>query len=82
MSEYINTAAAISPVAEAQRGFRPLYYTDTVNHCPGCGHSAWHIGRVSAECAHCETAIPLAHVNIQSAHPIIHHSGSSRAMAA
>lgn len=29
-------------------------------HCPGCGRSHWYVGRVSAECGFCETAIPLA----------------------
>ncbi len=38
----------------------PLYYADSVNHCPSCGHSHWHIGRSSAECAFCNDAIPLA----------------------
>lgn len=27
--------------------------------CPGCGRSSWLIGRLSAECAFCGTAIPL-----------------------
>jgi hypothetical protein len=30
-----------------------------VNHCPGCGRSHWIIGRLSAECAFCSTALPL-----------------------
>lgn len=41
----------------------PLYYADGVNHCPSCGHSHWHIGRTSAECAFCNDAIPLAQTN-------------------
>ena len=28
--------------------------------CPGCQHRAFHIGRQSAECARCGTALPLA----------------------
>ena len=42
------------------RGFMPLYYAGESNHCPGCGGMHWHIGRVSAECARCETALPIA----------------------
>ncbi len=42
------------------RGFMPLYYAGESNHCPGCGGTHWHIGRVSAECARCETALPIA----------------------
>jgi len=30
------------------------------NHCPGCGRSQWLIGRSTAECAFCHTALPLA----------------------
>lgn len=28
--------------------------------CPGCGRSHWHVGRATAECAFCATAMPLA----------------------
>jgi hypothetical protein len=42
------------------RAIVPLYYADTVNHCPACGHTHWHIGRSTAECAFCATAMPLA----------------------
>lgn len=38
-----------------------LYRGDTVNACPGCGRSHWFVGRVMAQCACCETALPLAH---------------------
>ena len=41
------------------RGFRPMYHTDAVNYCPGCGHVQWYVGRISAECAFCATALPL-----------------------
>jgi PilZ domain len=44
----------------AQRGHHIVYRTDSSNHCPGCGRSHWYIGRVSAECGFCGTAIPLA----------------------
>ncbi len=29
-------------------------------HCPGCGQRQWHVGRVTAECAACETALIIA----------------------
>lgn len=41
------------------RGYAPLYRADAHNHCPGCGRSHWIIGRMMAECAFCETALPL-----------------------
>src|SRR5579885_2193931 len=44
----------------AQRGHHIIYRANESNHCPGCGRSHWYIGRVSAECGFCGTAIPLA----------------------
>jgi len=41
------------------RGFHVAYRQDTVNHCPGCGRTHWYIGRFSAECGFCATALPL-----------------------
>lgn len=38
-----------------------LYRDDATNACPGCGKSHWLVGRVMAQCAFCETALPLAH---------------------
>lgn len=43
----------------ARRGYHVVYRENEVNHCPGCGRSHWHIGRLSAECAFCATALPL-----------------------
>lgn len=51
------------------RGLVPLYHQDVVNHCPGCGHRHWHIGRSTAECAFCATALPLAMVAAQPMEP-------------
>ena len=43
-----------------QRGHHIVYRANASNHCPGCGHSNWFIGRISAECGFCGTAVPLA----------------------
>jgi len=43
-----------------KRGHSAVYRDGEVNHCPGCGRGHWIIGRVSAECAFCSTAVPLA----------------------
>lgn len=40
-------------------GYRITYRMDEVNHCPGCGRTHWLIGRATAECAFCGTAVPL-----------------------
>jgi hypothetical protein len=69
---YMNARDFINalPLPErVSRGFVPLYHSDTVNHCPACGHRHWHIGRSTAECAFCETALPLAAVSAQPAAP-------------
>jgi hypothetical protein len=53
-------AAASFAAGLAQRGHHIVYRTNESNHCPGCGRSQWYIGRISAECGFCGTAVPLA----------------------
>ncbi|MBL0924463.1 MAG: hypothetical protein IBJ12_08355 [Sphingomonadaceae bacterium] len=79
-----NTSYAGNPPDRlmAARGFMPLYHGDTVNHCPGCGRTHWHIGRATAECAFCETALPLAVTSSQPPEPIFWSRGSATAVAA
>lgn len=43
----------------AASGYHFAYRPDEANHCPGCGHSQWIVGRSTAECAFCGTALPL-----------------------
>ncbi len=50
----------------AQRGYHAVYREHQVNHCPGCGRTHWLIGRMSAECAFCSTALPLAEASMRS----------------
>ena len=45
-------------IRQALTGYRPVYRTG--DHCPGCDGAQWTVGRVSAECAFCGTALPLA----------------------
>lgn len=40
-------------------GFQVYFHRDTVNHCPYCGHSQWVVGRVTAECGLCHSALPI-----------------------
>lgn len=77
----IEVAKAIPLPAFLARSFIPLYHQDTVNHCPSCGHTHWHIGRSTAECAFCATALPLAMVAAQPMEPRIWHHGSKTAKA-
>ena len=55
----------------SQRGHHIVYRTNESNHCPGCGRSQWIIGRISAECGFCGTAVPLAEAKFDE------HGGSS-----
>ena len=41
------------------RGYQVLFWRGAVNRCPGCGHSQWYIGRVTAECGICGTALAI-----------------------
>lgn len=43
----------------AARGFHAVYRDNDRNWCPGCGREHWHVGRITAECAFCGTALPL-----------------------
>jgi len=45
--------------AIGRSGYRIAYHSHEVNHCPGCGKSHWLMGRMTAECAYCATALPL-----------------------
>lgn len=44
----------------SRRGFQLLYHSGEVNRCPGCGKTHWYVGRMSAECGFCGTALALA----------------------
>ena len=60
-------ASASFAAALAKRGHHIVYRANEPNHCPGCGRSQWYIGRVSAECGFCGTAVPLAETSRQEA---------------
>lgn len=51
----------------AHRGHHIVYRANASNYCPGCGHSNWYIGRISAECGFCSTAVPLAEARVELA---------------
>ncbi len=42
------------------RGYQVLFRPNESNHCPGCGRAQWYVGRITAECVFCHTALPLA----------------------
>jgi hypothetical protein len=53
----------------AKRGHHIVYRANEANHCPGCGRSQWYIGRSSAECGFCGTAVALAQTSGSDAGP-------------
>jgi hypothetical protein len=40
------------------RGYTPTYRAGAT--CPSCCGAQWHVGRFSAQCARCSTALPFA----------------------
>ena len=42
------------------RGLHVAYHGNETNRCPGCGRGHWYVGRVTAECAFCGTAVAIA----------------------
>ena len=42
-----------------------VYREGEVNHCPGCGQAQWYVGRITAECPFCGTALPLQHTGFE-----------------
>jgi hypothetical protein len=65
----LSTIERRGPFNPNSRGYHAVYHDGEVNHCPGCGHTHWIIGRVSAECAFCSTALPLKEAFTQGPAP-------------
>jgi hypothetical protein len=47
-----------------ERGHHVVYRADETNRCPGCGRAQWYVGRLTAECGFCGTAVALAEAKI------------------
>lgn len=47
------------PVYGAAHRLNPVFVEDRENTCPCCHARAWHVGRTTAECAACETVLPI-----------------------
>lgn len=41
-------------------GYKPVYRHGENNHCPACSRTQFWVRRVTAECAFCSTAMPVA----------------------
>jgi hypothetical protein len=63
---------AIHRFNPAARGYCAAYRSGEPNRCPGCGRDQWTIGRITAECAFCSTALPLVDgCNARDHRPVI-----------
>ena len=51
------------------RGYQVHFRANESNHCPGCGKAQWYVGRLTAECVFCGTALPLAEAHQSEAGP-------------
>lgn len=65
------------PINPAARGFHVIYRENETNYCPGCGRTHWLIGRVTAECAFCATALPLQDTR-HGLEPVVTYRGKLR----
>lgn len=63
-----NSNGLVLPVDPANRGYHAVYRVKEINRCPACGRTHWLIGRVTAECAFCATALPLAETSLLPRH--------------
>lgn len=47
-------------IVQPRSGYRVAFRDGEINHCPGCSKTQWIVGRLTAECAFCATAIPIS----------------------
>jgi hypothetical protein len=69
------------PHDPAMKGYNVIYRAEGVNFCPGCGRSHWVIGRMTAECAFCATALPLDNPSAYGSSIVRTITGADRARA-
>lgn len=60
------------------RGYHVVYKENETNYCPGCGRTHWHIGRITAECAFCGTALSIEVTRRDGKATIIQHKNMRR----
>ena len=51
---------ATGATALTLRGLVPVYRAGAENTCPACAKSNWIVGRTTAECGFCGTALTIA----------------------
>lgn len=41
------------------RPYLMVYHQGEKNRCPGCGRSSWNVGRTTAQCSFCDSALEI-----------------------
>jgi hypothetical protein len=62
----------------ALRGYHVVYREQEKNFCPGCGRTHWWLGRTSAECVSCGTALPYADAHLSGSPLHVRGSGAAQ----
>lgn len=65
MKPHLKLATALThvqmiPGTRPDRGYLAVYRPGESNRCPSCGRQNWMVGRSTAECGFCDTAVPIA----------------------
>jgi hypothetical protein len=63
------------------RGHHVVYHVNELNRCPGCGRTQWFVGRVTAECGFCGTALALAEMHVGSTGQGVGDASASKPVA-
>ena len=63
-SNLVRQAADLAMIRRQERGSQVEYRGDGTDRCPGCARGQFYVGRISAECAFCGAAVPLARQEI------------------
>lgn len=73
-SANVHGAPSIWPLQRGQEamGLHSVisYFPGSINRCPGCAGTQWFVGRETAQCAFCETALPLAQMAHRPSRPL------------
>lgn len=60
--------ADLPPIVSTQQML--TYKPGTLTHCPTCAGTQWLVGRTMAQCAYCDTAMPLLHISAGASAPL------------
>jgi uncharacterized protein (DUF983 family) len=56
----VETVPAPTPRPRPSVALGSAYHPGLANRCPLCGHTAFNVGRITAECGACAAALPIS----------------------